>query len=121
VEVPAHDAPWLPQVKIIEEALHGSRAVIPPMRDVEGDIVAARKRSVTGMHCFRGKSEELPAPEQWLLGKSSEVEVAELIEQHIDYVNADNRSVHLPLAFVKHVTRRHDSGGGGGDIAGHAR
>src|SRR5262249_19536877 len=66
--------------------------------------------SVPGMHCFRHNvGDELPAPEQWLLGKSSEVEVAELIEQHIDYANADGRSVHLPLAFVKHVVRRHDS------------
>ena len=113
IDAPANDAPWLPQVEIVEEALGSTRAAIPPMRDAEGDIVAVRKRSVPGMHGFGrkkpSKGEELPAPEQWLLGKSSEIEVAELIEQHVDYVDADGRSVHLPLAFVKHNVRRHDS------------
>ena len=34
IDVPARDAPWLPQVEIVEEALGGSRAVIPPMREI---------------------------------------------------------------------------------------
>ncbi len=40
---------------------------------------------------------KLPAPEQWVLSQMSEMEVAEMIEQHIDYVD-DGRSVHLPIA-----------------------
>ena len=42
----------------------------------------------------------LPPPEQWVLCKMSEMELAELIEEHIEYytVNKDftHRPVHLP-------------------------
>ena len=30
---------------------------------------------------------KLPAPEQWVLSQMSEMEVAEMIEQHVDYVD----------------------------------
>jgi hypothetical protein len=52
---------------------------------------------------------KLPAPEQWVLTKMNEMEVAELIEEHIDYVDKDGRSVHLPMPFVRHYMTRHDS------------
>jgi hypothetical protein len=54
----------------------------------------------------------LPAPEQLLLIKMSEEEVAEMIEQHIEYyVETEDgyRSVHLPTKFVRHFMRRHDA------------
>ena len=54
----------------------------------------------------------LPPPEQWVLSKMSEVEVAEMIEEHIDYYTEDKdgnrRSVHLLTPFVRHFMRRHD-------------
>ncbi len=50
----------------------------------------------------------LPAPEQWALHRMNEMEVAELIEQHIDYVDEDGRSVHLPTKFVRHYVSRDD-------------
>jgi hypothetical protein len=54
----------------------------------------------------------LPAPEQWVLSKMSEMEVAEMIEKHIDYYTEDEdgnrRSVHLPTPFVRHFMRRSD-------------
>ena len=31
----------------------------------------------------------LPPPEQWVLSKMSEMEVAEMIEEHIDYYTVD--------------------------------
>ena len=31
-----------------------------------------------------------------------------MIEQHIDYVDEDGRSVHLPTPFVRHYMRRSD-------------
>jgi hypothetical protein len=52
---------------------------------------------------------KLPAPEQWVLSTMSEMEVAEMIEQHIDYVDEDGRSVHLPTQFVRHYMRRDDN------------
>ena len=54
----------------------------------------------------------LPRPEQWVLCKMNEMELAEMIEEHIDYYTVDKdgsvRSVHLPMPFVRHFMRRHD-------------
>jgi hypothetical protein len=54
----------------------------------------------------------LPPPEQWVLSKMSEMEVAEMIEEHIDYYTEDEdgnrRSVHLPTSFVRHFMKRSD-------------
>src|SRR5215831_5517104 len=54
----------------------------------------------------------LPPPEQWVLCKMNEMEVAEMIEEHIDYYTVDEngnlRSVHLPTPFVRHFMQRHD-------------
>jgi hypothetical protein len=38
----------------------------------------------------------------------NEMELAEMIEQHIDFVDDDGRSVHLPMQFVRHYLQRHD-------------
>ena len=38
------------------------------------------------------------------------MELAELIEQHIDYVDPETgRSVHLSPPFVRHYLKRHDN------------
>jgi hypothetical protein len=54
----------------------------------------------------------LPPPEQWVMSKMSEMEVAEMIEEHIDYYTEDEdgnrRSVHLPTPFVRHFMKRSD-------------
>jgi hypothetical protein len=54
----------------------------------------------------------LPAPEQWVLCKMNQMEVAEMIEKYIDYYvedkNGIRRSVHLPTQFVRHYMRRDD-------------
>jgi hypothetical protein len=50
----------------------------------------------------------LPAPEQLCLVKMSEVEVADEIERHIDFVDKTGRSVHLPTKFVRHFMKRDD-------------
>jgi hypothetical protein len=53
---------------------------------------------------------KLPAPEQWTICRLNEMQLAELIEQHIDYVTTgeDPRSVHLPMPFVRHYLNRDD-------------
>jgi hypothetical protein len=55
----------------------------------------------------------LPAPEQWVLHRMNEMELAELIEKYIDYYVVDEsgerRSVHLPTQFVRHYLQRHDN------------
>ena len=54
----------------------------------------------------------LPLPEQWVLSRMNEMEVAEMIEEYIDYYSededGDRRSVHLPTPFVRHFMRRDD-------------
>jgi hypothetical protein len=51
---------------------------------------------------------KLPPPEQWVLSRMNEMELAEMIEEHIDFVDDDGRSVHLPMQFVRHYLQRHD-------------
>jgi hypothetical protein len=50
----------------------------------------------------------LPATEQWVIKKMSVEECAEMIERHIDFVDKNGRSVHLPTKFVRHYMRRDD-------------
>src|SRR6516225_2523243 len=50
----------------------------------------------------------LPTPKQWVIKHQSDVEAAEMIERHIDFVDEHGRSVHLPTAFVRHYMRRDD-------------
>jgi hypothetical protein len=50
----------------------------------------------------------LSAPEQWILAPFDNIELAELIEKHIDYVDHNDRPVHLLNVFVNHYVERHD-------------
>jgi hypothetical protein len=51
----------------------------------------------------------LPAPEQWVLSKMNEMEIAEMIERYIDYFDEWDGSVNLPMPFVRHFMRRDDN------------
>ncbi len=116
ITAPAPDAEWLPQMGVLNDVLGASRAPEPPMRDVDGCMTRVRVRPVCTMHTLtalgsnQGDTEEtrLPAPDQPLLTRHDEAELAELIEQHIEYTDATGRPVHLGLPFVKHYLRRHD-------------
>ena len=50
----------------------------------------------------------LPTPEQWVIHEMNEMEMAEEIEKHINYVDKDGRSVHLQSQFVRHFLQRFD-------------
>jgi hypothetical protein len=50
----------------------------------------------------------LPAPEQLLIVPLNEMELAEFIERHIEYVDEEGRPVHLQPQFVKHYMKRDD-------------
>jgi hypothetical protein len=50
----------------------------------------------------------LPTPEQWVIKRMSIEELAEAIERHIDYIDEEGRSVHLPTKFVRHYLKRDD-------------
>jgi len=105
--------PWIPVMDEVNGVLGASTAPEPPTRDIDGYMTRSRKISMPGLHLFSTANKEpddglLPAPEQWLLCRMGEIEVAELIERHIDYVNAAEKSVHLKTKFVKHYLRRDD-------------
>jgi hypothetical protein len=51
---------------------------------------------------------KLPPPETWVLKRMNEMGCAEMIEQYIDFVDEEGRSVHLPTPFVRHYLQRHD-------------
>src|SRR6516165_8451334 len=53
-------------------------------------------------------SSRLPAPEQLILQPLNEMELAELIEKYIEYVDENDRTVRLPGHFVKHYLQRDD-------------
>ena len=111
IAVPDVDQDWLPQVAIINDVLGASSASEPPTRNIDGTVTRARKLSLPSLHAFartEAETNDLPAPEQWTLRRMNDIEVAELIEQHIDYVDRDGRSVHLPMAFVRHYVDRDD-------------
>jgi hypothetical protein len=92
----------------------------PPMRDFEGYVAEVRLRQPARLHSLTAAgsnaSEDesrLPPPDLPLITRLDEIELAELIERHIDYVDQDGRSVHLPMPFVRHYLRRFDYGEGG--------
>jgi hypothetical protein len=111
IVVPDADQDWLPQIAIINDVLGASSASEPPTRNIDGTVTRVRKLSLPNLHAFartEADSNDLPAPEQWMLRRMNDMEVAELIEQHIDYVDEDGRSVHLPMPFVRHYVDRND-------------
>lgn len=116
IAVPMPDAPWLPQMAVLNDVLGASAALEPPMRDIDGVIVQVRVRRIPNMHALThaGSNEEeadetwLPPPEQPLLTRLAEPQLAELIERYIDYIDEDGRSVHLAAPFVKHFHTRTD-------------
>jgi hypothetical protein len=116
IPAPAADAPWLPQMQGLNDVLGASRAAEPPMRDIEGVVVQVRVRRIPNMHTLTAdganesdaKGSRLPAPEQPLLTRLTQDQLAELIEHHIDYTDAADRSVHLAAPFVRHYLERTD-------------
>jgi hypothetical protein len=117
IRVPAKDAPWQPTMDILNDVLGNSTDLKPPARNINGYVVCARKMVLPRTHAFvsettseenAGKKIELPPPEQWGLQVMDEIQLAELIERHIDFVDHQGRSVHLPLSFVKHYLQRDD-------------
>jgi hypothetical protein len=49
---PPIDAPWLPQMQVLNEVLGSSRAKKPPARNIDDDLTRARKLRVPNTHAF---------------------------------------------------------------------
>jgi hypothetical protein len=118
IPVPLPDAPWLPQMEVLDEILPESHWPEPPGRNYEGVVTRLWSRRAPGMHELteagadleEPKNSRLPPPEQLLLTELDEPELAEVVEHHIDYIDDRGRSVHLPSAFVKHyLVRKFDN------------
>ena len=121
VRSPLEDEPWLPQMSVLNDVIGKVNTASPPARNIDDDATQVRKQPVPNMHAFTPaevnvEPEEtmtgLPPPEQWVLSKMSEMEVAEMIEEHIDHYIEDEkgnrRSVHYPTPFVRHYMKRDD-------------
>jgi hypothetical protein len=101
---------------VLNEVLGNSSDPEPPARDIDGVMVHVRVRRVPNMHALtqEGSNHEetdatrLPPPEQPLLTRLDEPQLAELIERHIEYVDKTDRPVHLASPFVKHFRTRID-------------
>jgi hypothetical protein len=109
IPVPTTNTPLLTVCAALDSVLAASTSAEPPMRDVEGHLCMALARRVPDMHTLTSAGAnaqqqadaQLPAPEHTLITKLTEVEVAKLTEQHIDFVDRDQRSVRLPDVFVR--------------------
>ena len=49
---PNLDAPWLPQMQVLNDVLGSSPAKKPPARNIDDDITRARKLRVPNTHAF---------------------------------------------------------------------
>ena len=117
--VPSSDAPWLPQMEILEDVLGSSKSSRPPMRNIDGASTMVLRRAIPAMHTFKDanvddKTEDMsgkiPPPEQFVLVTLDEMEHAELIERHIEHYDPIfGVPVHLPMNFVRHHLQRHGS------------
>jgi hypothetical protein len=115
---PLANAEWQPVMNILNDVLGTSTEAEPPMRDIEGHLTVVRDRRIPGMHALtqRGSNAEepkedlLPSPEQLLLTRLDDMQVAELIEQYVEFDDVKTGlPVHLHMAFVQHFVRRHDN------------
>jgi hypothetical protein len=52
INVPANDAPWLPQMNVLNEVIGGSTAAYPPARDIEGVAAFTSRIAVPNTHAF---------------------------------------------------------------------
>jgi hypothetical protein len=115
-DLPANDAEWSPVMGLLNSVLGSCRADEPPMRDTEGYITEVESRLAADLHTLTayGSNNEdtdktrIPPPEHQLLTRLEQPEVAELIEQHIEFVNDRGKACHLGDGFVKHFIKRKD-------------
>jgi hypothetical protein len=111
VMAPGEIDPVRPVMITINRILGRSTATEPPMRSNDGTMTKVRKIPIPKMHAFGRRAEDgspLPPPDQWVLYRLDEKEVAELLEEYIDYVDGDGESVRLLTFYVRHFVQRHD-------------
>jgi hypothetical protein len=58
IRSPFPDAPWLPEMDVLNEVIGGVISARPPSRDIDGDAVWVRKLPVANMHAFTDANQE---------------------------------------------------------------
>jgi hypothetical protein len=107
---PAITAPWLPEMEAYDAILGAAASEIPPTRHIENELNCARCTVVPGTHAFSSDGVDDPPAPQWNICKLDNCDVANLLEKHIDFVDAkEGHSVQCPPAFVNHYRQWHDS------------
>jgi hypothetical protein len=110
--VPERDAPFIPEMDAYNAVLGKKRDRLPPARNIENQAARAQETKLPGIHAFLNSNEDTATtsqpPAQWVIAPMSEDEVAEMLEQHIDFVDREGRSVQCPALFVRHYMQRND-------------
>ena len=86
IDAPAYDAPWLPQIEVMNGVLSASAETEPPARDIDGVTTRLKRRASPLLHLLQSEDDDvktsyLPAPEQLCLVRMSEEETAEMPRQ----------------------------------------
>jgi hypothetical protein len=101
-------------IALFNRHLGVSKALEPPMRDLDGDLVKKHVGQVIGMHAFladKEKEKALPPPDRVMLRKMSSEEAAETIEDHIRFMSKlgpGGFEQAVPGVFVRHFMTRAD-------------
>ena len=51
------NAPWLPEMDVLNEVIGAVVAIMPPVRNIDDDAIQVRKRPVANMHAFTDANE----------------------------------------------------------------
>jgi hypothetical protein len=94
-DVPDKDASPQSVMAILDEVIS-----YPIVRDSEGCITCARKIVLLGT------LNPGPAQVLWSIRRICIEECAEMIEQYVEFVDKNGRSVHLPAKFVRYYFKR---------------
>jgi hypothetical protein len=120
IQTPAEDAEFTPHMQKLNDVLGSSRDGEPPTRDIDGYIAKVRKLRVPHMHALTTDSanaeevadKRLPPPEQLLISRLSEPQLAEFVERYVEHYaedrNGNERSVRLNSKFVHQYYHRPD-------------
>jgi hypothetical protein len=114
-DAPFDNAPWLPEMEAYDAVLNAATGDIPPTRHIEDELNCVRCTAVPGTHAFSSDGADDPPAPQWNIYKLDNCDAANLLEKHIDFIDANPESWHFgasvqcPSAFVNHYRQWHDS------------
>jgi phage/plasmid primase-like uncharacterized protein len=109
IKRPAKDAPLVPSIKALNDAVASVPLRVRPFRNLDGVVARRRRLAVPNTHAYGDVDGTEPVPEQLVIVPLTALELAEALEQHVDYVHPNTgRSVTPPAWVVKPFLRRDD-------------